>query len=1098
MDTSYLKRLKMKNSSSITKSLALLISLELILSPLPVTAKDEGSPIAETLGVVLNTASSIYNSIQAQNRPPSPQMVQNMDLLKRQQTPTGDKFFNPQKMSQIPGLNEYLAINGINPQSLMCTTLPTTLTEINTEVCRTGIKSTTADPVMQDMEAQMFAQQYSAIDKMYRNFSTQTNTGGELFGVGCMKNASDILNGFFKSRIDELDKLTTNIEAIQNGFIEASKMDLESIKESTALLEGSGSEIANEVQSKNPTLLDFGKKFDNPSCGALFTKEQFTQKGKKGLNGINAELQKAVSEKRGPMGFSADSYALAHQGVLQDINSLADKVAKQMELNFQSIASDSSKYSSNLSTLGKSVGSSNKLNNILTPDLFSDVQTKFQKRNDELRTLAADIQSELGGSANNALGLMAGTNSAAFEAEVATLDRNIKNNCVNKQAQLDTVLEKIYDPSATGFANRNASNFLKDKIKQIMTDQGTTLDKKLAELKALESQQGNRYLVRMESSYEVQEVDAQGNLKTKVVPASTNRTPGVFFSDVIRNCEAQFKANTLNNKMTGATALKKLRQLHQDYKSLAKTHSEEVKKEIRNRLTNCDAPTKANASIPGSCSSQAFDTSSSGFCAANAFACSSKMKECSKQAEKIVEQVKTDRTARVRNYKAMAEKNKQDMVRLFDTALSKYMRDGELLRGAFGAGFTSPAGIQRQVPEGQQYLSLFQQATQGSVDGTLLLEDPAKFTQMFKSNIQILKKSVEDQQKQILGGGPGSTSGLLAQHIKETEAKYKQVAESAKQIADQCTSQHDKFAAEIEAQNKKQQEDFAKSQAELGEKTNTFCRKYGLAMTNPGPACSGTIEDTFSGISTLPGGADAVSELERVCAQSGNSEGSSSGDAEVEALKICADYENKPPTKAAEASPPTTTTPAPAISSCDVIEAARKEAAAAKAVAEAKAKEASEADKEAKEAKEAEAAAAKVNAEAAEKSAKKAKEDNQTKCEAESRLVAIAAPAGSGKKGKQTYQEMYDLCDKFTTAQGACVGVEEVSEGKTASCNRNDNKVKQLAETVVEKSGGSVTASEEILPAFCSAGNGSSGVKTFMDAIGQGVQQGMSGGAQGF
>ncbi len=1008
----------MKFSVQLKQAFTFAISTNLILSPMPAFAKDETGDIAGAALSVLGTAASIYSTISGQNRPPSPQMLMTMDALKQQQTPTADKFFNPQKLSQIPGLNEYLAINGINPNSLLCTTLPTTLTEVNSEVCRTGIKATMRDPFAQDAEVQAYAQQFGAIEKLYKNFSVETNSGGELFGVGCMKNATQILNGFFKSRINELDKLSTNIEALQNQFIEASKTDLNSIQESTALLNGGDSELTNEVKSKNPALFDFGKKFNNPACASMLNKDQFNKLGKGGLNAINTQLQETVSTKSGPMGFSAESYARSHNEVLSDINSLADKLAKQVELNFDKVIVDSSI----VSKLGSGLSSSVKLNGALTPDLFSDTQTKFNEKNVELQKLQADIQSELGGRSGNAMALVASTNSAAFEAEIQSIDKNLKNDCLKQQSQLDTVLGKIYDPSASKFANDNASNFLKDKIKQIMQDDSTTLEKKLTELRSLESQQGNRYVLRMENSYEVQEVDSEGKLKTKVVPASSNRTPGVFFSDLIKNCQAQFKANTLNNKMTGSTALSKLRQLHQDYKTLAKTHAQDVKNEIKQRLINCDSSTKANATTQGTCSAESFNTGSSGFCAASALSCSQKMQECSNQVDKIITDIKTDRTARVNNYKALVEKNKKDMVRLFDTALSKYMRDGELLRGAFGAGFNSPTGIQRNVPDGQKHLDLFRNATNGSEDGALLLEDPEKFTEMFKSNIQVLKKSVEDQQNQILGGGLGSSSGLLAQHINDTAKKYSQVANEARDIAKQCITQHDKFVAEFDAQKKQQQADAAKAQSELGQNTNKFCRKYGMAMTNPGPACSGSIEDTFDAIGALPGGADAINELERVCAESDNSE-TTSGNSVESAIEICMSAGFDVSIKQTTNTPPTTTE---------------------------------------------------------------------------------SAPAAEGTTPKPTTgnTEVDKLCEEFAkkrncTRENVKLGSDGVPT-TISQVNCDDEIVIQYSKQIVTKSGGSITASEEDLPAFCTAGNNSSGIKSFMDSLNQGIQQGASAGAVGF
>src|SRR5690606_251632 len=137
-----------------------------------------------------------------------------------------DKYFNPQTLSRIPGLMEYLALNNINPNSLVCKTLPTTLHEAKNEVCRIGVTTDRgAHPQAQLNEMFTYYNQYTQINKMYRNYTADSNVGGQMFGVGCMKNAMQVLNGFFQYRVNELNELVTNIEALNNQFKEASKTD---------------------------------------------------------------------------------------------------------------------------------------------------------------------------------------------------------------------------------------------------------------------------------------------------------------------------------------------------------------------------------------------------------------------------------------------------------------------------------------------------------------------------------------------------------------------------------------------------------------------------------------------------------------------------------------------------------------------------------------------------------------------------------------------------------------------------------------------------------------------------------------------------------
>jgi hypothetical protein len=856
--------------------LALTMSFQMMVSPVLAVAQEEGggkarrssngattaTNVAAGVGAVIQSIGQIYSEVKGQQPQFNPQLAGDMQKLQGQMSPQPDKHFNAQKLMQIPGLANYLALNNINPATLNCQTLPTTLHEANPEVCRLGM---TADKgVAQVQMQQMFSyhNQYFQISKIYRNFTADSNAGGQSFGVGCMKSAMNVLKGFFKYRIDELDKLTTNIEAMQNEFKKASRSDLDAIEEASAVLDGD-SALANKVRSKKPDLFEFGKRFNNPACGSMFAGDKLNQMGRDGgLNAINSDVKKTLSTKTGK--FSGESYAQNHTAVLEDLEGLADKVSKQFQLNFPALVSDprSNAYGAFLADLQNAVSSPNGSNRALSPDLFADTRTKFNEQMIKLNEQKSTILSELGSAridGKSATELFGHNTSSNFDAEVNRIENGLKNKCFQdslSSMNKDKILRNIYDPTASKHANKYASNYLKDKLAKILDNNATSLEKKLAELKLLEEQSGGKYFMRMENSYEVQEVDDQGNLKTEVVTASQARTPSLFFSDLIRNCNAQFRANKLDNKMSGAGAVQKLRELNQDYKKLGQSQAADMKKEVRRKLIECSSPQEANNTTPGSCTPERFNTSASGFCANAAFSCSKNMQECAKQADGYVKEIKEQRTARVNNYKALVEKNKDDMEKMFKTALSGYMRDGEMLRGMFGAGFSSPTDIKYEVNPAEKYLGDFQQATSRSIDGQLLLEDPEQFTKMFKENIEKLKVSVAKQQDQVLGGETGSDSrGLLAQHVALTEKNYKEVINGAEKISNTCLAKHDGAIQANEQQRMRQQQEYEKKMSELGEKRNEFCNTYGMAKSNPKGACSENLRDVvksgYQGVSAI-------------------------------------------------------------------------------------------------------------------------------------------------------------------------------------------------------------------------------------------------------
>src|SRR5690606_11154399 len=404
----------------------------------------------------------------------------------KQQTPQQDKYFSANKLMQLPGLNTYLALNNINPNSLNCTTLPTTLHEAEPEECRVGVLSDNALGIEGQLgKMTAYANQYQQIEKLYKNYSSTSNVSGQGFGVGCMKNAMQVLQGYFAYRVDELDKLTTNLEAINNQFKEASKADLNAIEEATAVLEGGNSELADKVRSSKPDLFDFAGKFNNPACNSLITGENFNALG--GLNKINQDVKTKLTAKPQGSKYPGDTYLNNHQAVVEDIKKMADQVAKQVELNFTSIVQGKNDGIFNVSA-------NHGLEKILRPNLIADQQLAFQEKNQKLQSEIAIIRRELGDRGKGLSAEVSNPHSGAFASEITAIETSIKNDCLMKAVDVNSLINNTYDAGSSSFANKNASSFLKDKLQEIVANDKTSFSKKAAELEALEKQYSNYYV----------------------------------------------------------------------------------------------------------------------------------------------------------------------------------------------------------------------------------------------------------------------------------------------------------------------------------------------------------------------------------------------------------------------------------------------------------------------------------------------------------------------------------------------------------------------------------------------------------------------------
>ena len=874
---------------SLPKFLALTICLELIISPLAMAQQT-----AMQLGLgVLQTGVGVYNNLKGGQQGANNYLQADQQGFQLQQTPAADKYFTQQNLQKIPGLNEYIAKRNmdasktggklINPAALNCQTLPTTLFEANTEICRNKTISAMSSENQQKAQADeafYYYNQYLQIDKLYANYSTRSNVGGQPFGVGCMEDSMEILKGFFAYRLEQMDTMVTEIEAAEARFEQASEMDLKAIRESTAILGGEGSKFAAEF--KNSNVFDYGERFGDAACNSIMAKNEIDAQGKgEGLLGIEKRLKETYSTVPEGSKYSPESYIKNNAAIVEDIQKMATKVSTQATLNFGQIASGQEGYSSFLSSLSSSVSSDTGVSVALNSAFFSDVQTKFTQTRNSLNNQMGVLSNELGAKGGNALSLISNIdNDSNFEAQVRSLENSIKNECLQKSG-LDTALSRIHEPTLSKQASKHSSEELIPRLKAILEDPNLSPESKISQLNAINSSGGSRFQVRLDSDFETKVIQADGTVGTKKAIAASTITPASFFTNLIQNCDTQFQVNKLGNQLSGKEAVKQLRTLKEEYKKAAKQNAEDMKKEITKKMIDCNGNAEvASSTNVGSCSPASLNMTNPSFCTKAAFSCSSNMKSCSEKANKIVKDLKDDRLKRTNNYNNNVELNRKQLVGMFDSALSKYMKEAESLRGMFGAGFSSPKDIQRDIKDGSQFDSRF---SQNGVD-SLEIKDPKKYMEMIKTNVASLRKSVEDQQKQIIGN-----DGNLQKHIDQTKENYKtQVLAKASKLANDCLAAYNSYNKMVS----QRKEAYDKIQGEIGEKVPTFCKKFNEARDgHPNGACSGNVGDltkaAFKAASQSGdrNASNAVAEFETMCDGYNNSKDS---DDKLSVTKMCA------------------------------------------------------------------------------------------------------------------------------------------------------------------------------------------------------------------
>lgn len=847
--------MKQKRISSL---IALTISLEMVISPIPAMAQQQGNGLQNAM-TILNMGMSTYSTIRGAGQAQMPAHVGvDMQAFQKQLTPQVDKHFNLANLQKIPGLMEYIAkknqdaqLGGgkvIQPMQLNCNTLQTTIHEAKNEICRSGKISTVSgvSPQAQADEAFAYYNQYSQISKQYRNYTVRTNTGNQAFGYGCMQDAMDILHGFFKYRTEQLDVVMANLKK-KIGDLEnnpAAVAALTEVKRSSAFLNGEGSNFASDFQDSD--LFNYAKAIGSNQCGSMFAGDTMNTNGKQGgLKGLKENISQAFGTKIG--NYTPQDMVLKQGDVIKDIEKMATKVSERAKLDFAKISGSPNGYSEFLNGIGSDVGSDSGAHNGLNKAFFNDLQTDFAKERQVLTDDVNLLKSELAASGVNtedAFSRLTEESDGSFEAEVTSMENQMKGTCLIKNNRVAKALKKIRDVTVSSSnANQQSTNQIREEIEAIISDINLAPDVKLKRLQEIEASSGSRYEVKLDADYKNESVGADGKIQKTVVNASTSITPSKYFSDIIQNCESQHAVNKLKNKMTAKDAIRKLRTLKKDYQKLSRSHSEKIRKEIVNKMVNCGGNTDTQSSrLPGSCSPESLDMTKPGFCAKGAISCSKNMMDCNNKVTELFNKTRASRETARDEFNANVEKVRVSVVGIFDNTLKKYLAEGELMRGMFGAGFKAP-DFETDVPDTDpsKFNPLFNEGAE-----KLKVKDPKAYLKMVAANMENLKQSIEAQQEQILGGSIESPSGILAKHAAETKANYeKQVIGPADQMANQCLAAYNQYDAMMTAQKTAQDQ----LQGELGEKRADACNKFdGMMNEHPNEFCKGDPADTMDAL----------------------------------------------------------------------------------------------------------------------------------------------------------------------------------------------------------------------------------------------------------
>lgn len=813
--------------NKLSSFLAISICLELMISPIAVHA--DANKILETATKAVNTGMGMYNQANGGAVGNSGAFAAQMQMIKNSGVPSVDGTYNLKKFASYPGFIEYLnlPVNKNNPamhpiqSRFNCLTLPIKFHQTYAEVCTRGLSPSLPQPLdSQANEAAAYGNQYLQLGDNYDSFALNSweDPDRQQYGYACMKNAGDILEGFFQYRLNELEKIKTQMFERVAAFKTLTDTDVDKMKLYSVVLSGTGHPSAANISAKNNLeLLEYGKRFDNNACNSISPSSEMGQLGlSKGIKGIESKLVTDFNAPPPGETYSPKEYLKSHGNIVKDIKDLAKKMAKQSRLEFNSVSKSSSSYLDFITKIKDSVGSETGVHDGMNSAFFLDIQSKFQEERTKFTNAMGIVTKELGPVGSDAYeALTTLDNDAVFETELGAVENQVKSKCI-ASAPVDDAVNQIYDPSLSNEANKASTAKLKIRIKEIMKDLTLTPEQKMQQLNDLGLE---RFQVKFSTGYDTQYLNGD-EVKTKRVGASDRVSPVGYFNDIVKNCEASFSVNKLKTRMSAKKAMKELRDLKRAYKKLADDNAANIEKEVVNKMVNCgNNSERANSTVAGSCNADKFKMKSSatGFCANAAMSCATNMKSCTEFAQAMVKDTVVKRDDLKLKYNSLMTKAKKDIIAMFKENLNTFTREGEKMRSVFKkGGFNAPQGLEWDLTSEDRFVAGFTDE-----DG-VQLEDPTKFAELFERNINKLKEQVQAQQDLILGD-ENTPSAKLAENRKN---EYKNLKAKAKETQDLCVGRYNKWANGLDESINKADQDFAKNMSEFGEKKNKFCGKF--------------------------------------------------------------------------------------------------------------------------------------------------------------------------------------------------------------------------------------------------------------------------------
>jgi hypothetical protein len=687
------------------------------------------------------------------------------------------------------------------------------------KACASGVQGPQALPGIEQM-----ANLGNTYSDMYEQLMSPAQNSPFPVGLQCLENAKKGMVKSLQDRMNSLQGLQDKIAKEAQFFKEQNRKLLVDMEKSHKELFGGAS---GDLDAKTK---DFSKYFDK-NCQNIIGSDNLAKAAGAGLNGIRVGLMSTNTD--------AANFSLERGQIESDINSQIQKVKAQIkEQGIQSWREDVAKGEGSINGQDLARMGVNK-------PAVSIVMSEISRFDSKVGT----IQKELKKIDPN--------------YEIPPMDKNFGTDFAEFTKGADDYFKKQYINECVTMADKGVAispeqilRSLKSGVQggggvalknykaalQNILNSDAFIEDKMAQIQKLDQKyQGSNITI----SYK--------NSASDTVNSSTYD----LYKATVNTCAQNFtKSDTFSTTSSkGVSQQKKITRAKEylnDLKELESTFASQIGNKIYDSVMNCSGRSEKSATCS---TSDVFNQDSDAFCMKHATSCSSKVQQCYKKADSLVQAKKTQ----IKNFQAKYNKNVAALVAREEAYLkqvkTQVLADAEYLSKYFpGANYQVPEGLFIKMPEQEESEFGVELAGGGSLD----------FMKDLPEQIGKLKETLAKQ------------SGEIEGQINEYIGAQKQAMSDQKQkwdsLADECYAAAQSFRAQVAEGNAKMQQAQQEQMGKVGE----FCQRFGqLGNSNPAAGCgegsnsaSALYEDMAGVSSYLSSDTEmAVTDYNNHCAQ---------------------------------------------------------------------------------------------------------------------------------------------------------------------------------------------------------------------------------------